>query len=77
MLFVSQSHEVESRGTANKNEEQVDAYNKALKKACTELKKAKAAKNKSKNKKRKSGNMEADNIQLKFSLLPGTRKECI
>ena len=59
----------------DKNEEKVNAYNKALKKACTELKKAKAAKNKSKNKKRKSGNMEANNIQLKFSLPPGMRQE--
>ena len=59
----------------NKNKEKVNAYNKALKKACTELKKAKAAKNKSKNKKRKSGNMEANNIQLKFSLPPGMRQE--
>ena len=31
----------------NKNKEQVQAYNKALKKACVELKKAKASKNKS------------------------------
>ena len=32
----------------NKNEEKVNAYNKALKKACTELKKAKAARIKAK-----------------------------
>ena len=60
----------------NKNEEQVQAYNKALKKACVELKKEKASKNKS-TRKRKSGNMETDNMQLKFSLPPGMKKASV
>ena len=56
----------------NKNEEKREAYNKALKKSCFELKKAKAAKNKS-GKKRKSGDLESTNIPLKFSLPPGMK----
>ena len=60
----------------NKNKDKVEAYNKALKKSCSELKKAKAAKNYS-SKKQKSGNMEATNISLKFSLPPGIRKESV
>ena len=56
----------------NNNEEKREAYNKALKRSCLELKKAKAAKNKS-GKKRKSSDLEATNIQLKFSLPPGMK----
>ena len=60
---------------ANKNKEQVEAYNKALK-TCVKLNKAKAAKN-NRTKKRKSGIMEIDNIQLKYSLPPGIKKESV
>ena len=59
----------------NKDEEKVEAYNKALKKACTQLKNEKAAK--SKRTKRKLDRMETDNIPLKYSLPPGMRKESV
>lgn len=59
----------------NKDEEKVEAYNKALKKACTQLKNEKAAT--SKTTKRKLDRMETDNIPLKYSLPPGMRKESV
>ena len=59
----------------NKNEGKVNAYNKALKKACTQLKNARAAK--SKRTKRKLDRTETDNIPLKYSLPPGMRQESV
>ena len=60
----------------NKNKEKVEACNKALKKACEELKKAKEAKN-NRTKKRKLGNMETDFIPARYSLPSSMRKKSV
>ena len=60
----------------NKNKEQVESYNKALKKACKELKEAKEGNN-SQSKKRKLWLEDKDDTPLKYTLPPGMIMESI
>ena len=60
----------------NKNKEQLESYNKALKKACKDLKEAKEGNN-SQSKKRKLWLEEQNNTPLKFTLPPGMIMETI
>ena len=60
----------------NKNKEQLESYNKALKKACKDLKEAKEGNN-SQSKKRKLWLEEQNDTPLKFTLPPGMIMETI
>ena len=60
----------------NKNKEQLESYNKALKKACKDLKEAKEGNN-SQSKKRKLWLEEQNDTLLKFTLPPGMIMETI
>ena len=60
----------------NKNKEQLESYNKALKKACKELKEAKEGTN-SRSKRRKLWLEDRIDTPLKYTLPPGMTMETI